>query len=787
MLRPRQPLFEYGLCAVAGIVLADRFAPPPLITALVAGLALAGAFRIGRHESRRPRRYRAPDSRLLLWLGVAALFAFWHGWRLEHEGGRWLAAQIPEQGRVFHGIGVVDEDPPSSSRFILRLETVTLDGTVIPTDARILVHWPHDPPAYGDRLEFTGSARNLRVPRNPGEFDNPAYRRRQQVHSLVRVRYPRDAKLLGHDGGNPLIAASLRLRRWMEVTMTRDLEDSPKISAVIASVVLGSRAESMREVQLLFAHTGTLHLFAVSGMNVAMIAASLSALLLILRVPRRAVALLVIPLLWIYCYVTGLTPSSLRATIMATLILGGIAQDRPALSWNVLGAAALLILLWDTHQLFAPGFQLSFLLVAVLLLAVAPATRYFQRFGKPDPFLPRLLWSRWQRGRVWLLDHGSAAVAVSLVAWVGSVPLTALYFHLFSPSSVPANLIAGGLAWIMLMLGLASAAAGTLWTGLSVLLNNANWLFARTLLESTAFLASFPGSHFYVDHPSLSAPPRCEITVLDLEGGAAVHLRFHTRSETWPHRRLRRDWLIDCGSRSGYQWVVSPYLKTRGVNRLDGLLLTHGDSGHLGGALALLETMPVADVLDSPYRDRSPLRRKVHSVLAEGNAGKTIVCRGDVVTLAPGITLHVLFPSTGRTLRTADDKALVFRLDVDERLRILFASDAGFLTEQWLLEQNEPEALRSHLLIKGIHAADLSGTPEFLAAVAPEVVVTSGTDFPPRQRVDETWARGLEERGIRLLRQDRCGAVRIVVDETGHWSAQGLIPSSRLDMPDRSR
>ncbi len=772
-LRPRQPLFEGALCLMAGIVVADSFSEQRewfwIVTMLlVAGSALSASLRT------------APARRWSLWLALTALACCGQWVRQANYPGRLLAGQIAPSGSVLHGVGVVDEDPvPGAPRFYVRLESAKLRGESYPSSARVAVTWPAElpPPVYGDRVEFTGTARNLHRPRNPGEFDAPAVRKRQGVWSEVRVRYPADARVVASDCGNRLIALSLKLRRWMERTMAQDLEDSPEAVSVIQSMVLGTQAEISGDVLDLFRYTGTIHLFSVSGIHTAMLAAMAFAAFQMAGLPRRAAALSVLPVLWLYCFVTGLTPSSLRATIMATVALGGIILDRPALSWNTLGASALAIVLVDPDQLFRPGFQLSFLMVAVLLAWAMPFQTWFGRFGQPDPFLPRSLWSPRLVSQAWAMRHLTAAFAVSFAAWLGSVPLTVAYFNLWSPSSVPANVVAIAFSWIILALGLGSALVGSVSTWFSVTLNNANLIFTKALMGALSLLASVPGSHLYVEKPALRKAPLCEVEILDLTGGGAIYIRTRAEGDQ------RRDWMIDCGGAGAFRWSVLPYLRSRGVNRLDGLIFTHGDSKHLGGAESLLESLPVAEVLDSAYRDRSSLRRRLHTLLAESATGKSILRRGDAVSLAPGIVLHVLYPPTGLKLRTADDKALVLRLDVETAggtKRLLFTSDAGFTTERWLLENLPPGELRSDLFIKGMHVSDLSGTPEFLAAVQPLAVVTSSAEYPAAQRVKEEWASRLETAGIGLLRQEASGAVRIAIDRHGEWTAQGFVDDRTL-------
>lgn len=806
--KPRQPFVEFAFCAVIGIAVADlvtgNAAFPWRIPAASAVLLVGIACWLAWRDRRCPGVRHGFLAQAVLWLGITALFFSWHSFRQTAGPSRELARRIPSEGCVLSAIGVVDQEPSretSEARFRVRLESVAFgDGAMEPCSAEILLQWPGAPPAYGARVEVIGSARNIRAPRNPGGFDTPSIRRRQGVYSEIRVRYPVDAKVVARNQGNPVLAFAYRLRHRMERTLAWDLEDSPQTVALIQSMVLGSRAsESMQEVEEMFQTTGTIHLYAVTGMNVAMIAVLAGWLLQSLRVPRRGIALAVIPLIWLYCFATGMGASSLRAAVMISVILTGIVIERPALSWNSLGIATVAVLAWDPNQLFRHGFVLSFALVAVLMAVARPVQATLERIAQPDPFLPRVLWSRHLVAWSWGQQHLAAMLAAAFVAWVGSIPLMLYYFHLWSPSTVPANVIGGVLTFAIIGLGIGSVLAGTFSHGLAVIFNNANWLVAKGLLAVIATFAAIPGGHAYVGTPHWRCPPACEVEVFDLSGGGAIHVRINPGpvdwlgwTPPWRHdnnfRKTRRDWLFDCGSVSAFPVTVSPYLRSQGVNYLDGLVITHGDSKHIGGSPAVLKTFRPAEVIDSPLKDRSSHRRTLHTALARALLGKAIVWRGDVVTLAPGIALHVLFPPAGLHARSADDKTLVLRLDVDDPraaggtpgTRILFMSDAGFITEHWLLEHAGSDELRCDILVKGMHATDLSGTAEFLEAVRPRLVIASSADFPPAERIKEEWASMVSAHGIRLLRQDRTGAVRIFIERPGTWMAEPWLTDSVL-------
>ena len=762
---PRQSLACLALCAVGGIVAADQlpseWAAASWPWAAGIGLLLLIAPRL--HQSLRAAPRLTP---LRVGLATLALFFAWPAGLLTRGPGAALAARIPAEGRVVQAVGIVNQEPALGSPFQIKLETLTFGRETVKTSALVRVRWMGALPRYGDRVALDGDLHRLAPPRNPGGFDGPKIGHRQGIAAQLVVRYPNDTRLVAHDCGSPFIARAYALRHWMEATLALDLDDSPELTALIQSMVLGSRGNSLAETQKLFQYTGTLHLFAVSGMNVAMLAGVCIGMLQTLGVRRRAMVCVVIPLLWAYCYATGLGASSLRATVMATVALAGVLIDRRPLSWNTLGAAALLLLAWDPNQLFTAGFQLSFEISAVLMAFAGRIQNGMDRFTQPDPFLPRTLWSRGLVLRCQALRTGAGALAVSSMAWIGSMPLMIYYFHLWSPSTVPANLFAGLLAWIMMILGFASVLAGTFWQGLAILFNNANWLVAKILLWGITAFAALPGGHLYIGALSLHPEPLCEVEVLDLSGSGAIHLRINDAG--------RRDWLLDCGSASAFTSAVTPYLRSRGVDTLDGLLLTHGDAQHLGGALEALKTFSPTEVVESPLRDRSPTRRALHTALEAAAQGKSLVTRGDTLTLAPGVTLHVLFPPEGLRAGPADDKALVVRLDAAGQ-RILFTSDAGFPTERWLEENASPQELRADILIKQIHAKDFSGTPDFLKAVGPALVVASSTGFPVQEKISGEWAAQVEAQGIRLLRQDQTGAVRITLQRDGTWQAEPFL------------
>jgi competence protein ComEC len=753
-LRPRQPLAALAVCAVLGIFAADRWSVP--FWWPVGAFAVAASVLLVRPSTGG------------CWLLCALAFFSLHTLLFQSSEGRILSERLISGPRVVRATGIVWNEPEKpavwsrnvTARFRLKVGSLEMDGAAREADLLVNVSWAGEMPAYGDRVSLVGFIKNIEAPRNPGQFDFASYSRRQGVFCEIRAEYPTDCRIESHGNGIAARAFGYRARHWIQNRLATDLEDSPEVASTVESIVLGLQSDTPEELKALFQRTGTVHLVAVSGLNVVMLAVIVKLLLRPLQVGRILSSLIVILILWAYATVTGFGTSCVRATVMYSLFLLAGVFDRKALSLNSLGAAALLILGCDTNQLFSTGFRFSFVVVLVIILVNDKIKGCLAPWGAPDAFIPRALWNRRQKAAARASNFCAGVVAISLSSWVGSLVFTAGYFHLISPSALVVNPLAVGFAFFVLALGVSSLLAAPVWKAGAVLCNNANWFFAKLLLFVLKFFATLPAGYLYLELPHLSRPPAAELTVLDLGEGGAMHLRAGGC-----------DWLIDCGNTPAYGRIVLPYLRARGVNWLDGLVLAHGSTRRLGGAINVLDDFRPRRIADSVLRDRSPAHAHFQAELARRGLGKGLYERGDFIRVSDALALRVLYPPAALKRSAADDKALVFQLECGGA-RALCMSDSGFQTEQWLME-NEPD-LRSDLLIKGQHSKDLSGTLDFLARVQPQAIVCGAAPYgQPPENLD-AWERDVSQQGIAVFRQDHSGAVALKMRE-GRFEARAFL------------
>lgn len=416
------PLLLLTFAAVAGILATEwgwlpwAHRAPMLIGG--AALLLVSAVRFGRS--------------LPLILGAALVFAFIHHTRLaqtfQHPLRHALRHSTAPVPATLRGSLLPEFDNIRDGRAHALCTTTFLElsgtHTRITQPATLLVRLPKGMrfPGAGT-FELRGQVSLARLPTNPGTFD-------PQEYSLRMGRVARfDAEQLrpvgassGEEWWAAFLQAAERCRQWISLRLTQDLEDDLQTAAVIRAMALGVSAEADDEIEDAFRDSGTLHVFAVSGLHVALL--GLIALLLLqqLGMPRALALSLMLLLVFGYAFITGWRPSAARAAFMVAVYTAALWADRRSSMPNNLGLAALLLLGTDTHQLFMPGFQLSFGVLWLSSIGSAPLLNRLRPLTQLDPFLPPELASWKQRFsstcRLWL----ATTVSVSFAAWLGSLP-----------------------------------------------------------------------------------------------------------------------------------------------------------------------------------------------------------------------------------------------------------------------------------------------------------------------------------------------------------------------------
>ncbi len=460
-------------------------------------------------------------------------------------------------------------------------------------------------------------------------------------------------------------------------------------------MTLGWRTAFTGDIGEPFLRAGTMHMFAIDGLRIALLSGMIVTLLRVMRLSRAWCGAIAIPTIWFYTAATGWEASAIRASVMMTVVLGGWALKRPGDLLNSLAVAAFIILVAEPRQLFEASFQLSFFVMLTIALMLPPLNGFFDRVLKHDPLLPDELVSGWQKILRWLARKSARYCSLSFAAWMGSLPLAAKYFHLFSPVSTLANLFAVPLGTFALMANLGALICGQWLPWFTELFNHAAWFFMVAMTWVSVEAAKIPGAYFYVPEPSLatialyyfimiavfsgwfstrrrifsgtvvltfiggiyfwqwqSSCVETDLTVLPLNGGHAVFVDAAGR---------QNDWLINCGNENAVNFTLKNYLRAQGVNSLPRLVLADGNLRNGGGAAALGNLFPIGELWTSSLKFRSAAYRE--AVTAFEKSGRPqepsrhkILNIGDTAGC-----WQVVFPPAANNYANADDRPLVLR------------------------------------------------------------------------------------------------------------------------------
>jgi len=401
--------------------------------------------------------------------------------------------------------------PPREARLTLRIERVFATpaeepragglAEVVDAEAHLRdlvgqrvqfsVEWPRASARAWRGAEFTALGLLRPVERRPEEASFDRFLADAGVNfSFGRARLRGEPKAAGA-WGRFCAAAGDRL----EAILRTGLAGQERLADLHVAMMLGRQQELSEAQQELFVRSGTMHLFAISGLHIAGIAVALNTLLAVARLPAGARFAAGTVLLWVFVEVTGGTPSAVRAFWMVTCLLGARLWRVPGNSVAALAVSALGVLVVAPHQLFSASFQMSYGIVAALLLYGVPLQEKWLERWTPWAHLPRAD-RGWVRELVEAVGRGLiGAVALGLAATLVSTPATLGFFQLMTPGGFFVNLLLIPLSTLVLFAGVAAIVVGGVGLApLASLFNHAAALILAGMESAVTLATQVPGA-----------------------------------------------------------------------------------------------------------------------------------------------------------------------------------------------------------------------------------------------------------------------------------------------------
>ncbi len=793
----QRPALFIAVCFVIGILLGHRVAVSPVLFALGAMAVIAAGYALYRI-----RGAAAPSLRVFMVLGLVFAGAFWYAVQVRVVPANDIRRFCDQRQRHVLA-GTIVRSPDARDRFTL--VTVDVDAISLgvvgwaswespgmstatdraaPVSGRLQVRLTSgiDPGRYGDRVLVSGRLRSPQPARNPGGFDARTYYASRGVHALMSVRDARSYRVtLRNTSFTWQTGVIDPLRNSIERSIDRTMRGDS--AALLKGILLGARRQLPEDLLDTFRTIGLAHILAVSGLHVGLITLVIHTLLSVLRLPRNIVVGGTLGVLVLYAFITNLTPSVIRATIMAALFLAGRQLDRQTDTVNILAVAAIVILLIWPSALFDLSFQLSFLATYAII------TGY--------PRMKELLPERISRSEKWWARWLRDGLLVSVAAQFGALPVVAGTFYQVSWMSAVANLFIGPLVFLNTTFGVLTALTGPLYIEIARLFSAANTLVLYAMIHLSKAFSGAPSALVEVPAPSILffasfygagllllwkpdgdrgrrtrlgllalslllfgynlLPDRSlRITVLDVGQGDAIFIAC-------PNGRTL---LVDGGARTPFYdagaRVILPFMRAKGYRRVDTIIVTHPDLDHYGGLRAVVESVDVGEVLSSGVVSASRSYQAWRDAIERRDIPYRAVVMGDTLAALGGVRGLFLHPDplflSGPAKSNSNEVSVVLRLSLGE-FSMLLTGDIEAKGEAATVRR--PSMLKSTVLKSPHHGSRSSSGSAFLNAVDPEAVAVSAGMYNnfghPSPEVIERYRR----RGAEVFRTDEGGAVLI--------------------------
>ncbi|MFC1619637.1 DNA internalization-related competence protein ComEC/Rec2 [Candidatus Neomarinimicrobiota bacterium] len=648
------------------------------------------------------------------------------------------------------------------------------------------IHSPATLPAGVEEMLLPGDTLivrcTLELParqRNPNGFDYRHYLWTRDIQVLLDEPVT-VLEVRPHRGFHPprtLTVGRQRIAAQIEAWLGR-----PQ-SGLAIGLLLGDKRGIDDELRGKINALGIGHILAVSGLHVGYVALVLLLLARFLRMPKKANALVVGIGLLGYMLLTGAPASVVRASIMAVLFTWGQSLERRASGWNLLGAAAIISLLINPNGLYTVSFQLSFSAVAGILYIYPLLRAAVQRTAAGE----------------WIYSHRASRYSVDLFlvglgAQMGVLPVIMVVFHTVSIWVLAANLIVVPLAGLALICLILALLVWGIWGALAAVLAQAAWLFITLIQLSVDGFTRLPWLQFATGRPepwdlvviiccmlgfpllfqpgnprrrvrflvfillianvlvwkSAMARRELEITFLDVGQGDAVHLAFPDGGQMLLDAGM---WTpqFDYGER-----VVFPYLRSRGIRRLDGAIISHPQADHMGGFLYILDHMPVDGIWDTPNKHMSVLYSRLQDITVLLGMQIRLLKAGQIIREG-GVDLYVLAPDIAQlSTGNVNDGSLVIKL-VYGATSVLFMGDAEETVEERLLAYGD--FLHADWLKVGHHGSATGTSAAMLEKCRPQgALISVGKNNIYKHPSEEVIVR-LEKFSPQIHRTDMDGAL----------------------------
>lgn len=676
---------------------------------------------------------------------------------------------------------------------------------------------------YGDKIKFEGEFIEPENQRNYGGFNYKEYLKTIKIYGSVKLK---KIEVIEKNKGSIIYSISNKISEKIKNNINKILEKEP--AKIVNGIVLGDKKDIEEDIIDDFKVSGISHILAISGMHISYIILIFE-LVLKKGVGKNRTKIFIIVFLCFYMFITGFSPSIVRASVMGILLLSSSIFHRKNDVLTSMSLSLICSLVYNPFLIESIGVQFSYISTLGILLL----QKNTKNIIKNIKFKKMKYRRKIKIGKLKTISKIVDILSVTISTQIAILPITIYHFNIFGVYFLISNLIVSFIIGPILVLSLISIFFSFWSISIAKLITCVLNFLIYSLIIISNFISKMEFSKVYIQTPNILLIILYYFLILLIN---YLYLLYNSKNINLTQTRIKniialikykininrkkymffiiisflffsifncipknlkvnfvdvgqgdctfvitplgKTVLIDGGGSTSNEYDIGkntllPYLLDRGYTKLDYIIISHFDQDHVGGILSILEEIKVEKIIISKQIENSENYEKFKEIIKHNNIKVIVVNKRDVINIEKDLYINILWPNNSELINenALNNNSIVCKIHYNS-FSMLFTGDIEECAEKQILEEykNNLKALNSNILKVAHHGSKTSSTSDFIETVKPEVALIGVGKNNKFGHPNEEVIKNLKKQNIKTYRTDERGEISIVVNKNGKYT-----------------
>ena len=676
---------------------------------------------------------------------------------------------------------------------------------------------------YGDKIKFEGEFIEPENQRNYGGFNYKEYLKTIKIYGSVKLK---KIEVIEKNKGSIIYSISNKISEKIKNNINKILEKEP--AKIVNGIVLGDKKDIEEDIIDDFKVSGISHILAISGMHISYIILIFE-LVLKKGVGKNRTKIFIIVFLCFYMFITGFSPSIVRASVMGILLLSSSIFHRKNDVLTSMSLSLICSLVYNPFLIESIGVQFSYISTLGILLL----QKNTKNIIKNIKFKKMKYRRKIKIGKLKTISKIVDILSVTISTQIAILPITIYHFNIFGVYFLISNLIVSFIIGPILVLSLISIFFSFWSISIAKLITCVLNFLIYSLIIISNFISKMEFSKVYIQTPNILLIILYYFLILLIN---YLYLLYNSKNINLTQTRIKniialikykininrkkymffiiisflffsifncipknlkvnfvdvgqgdctfvitplgKTVLIDGGGSTSNEYDIGkntllPYLLDRGYTKLDYIIISHFDQDHVGGILSILEEIKVEKIIISKQIENSENYEKFKEIIKHNNIKVIVVNKRDIINIEKNVYIDILWPNNSELINenALNNNSIVCKIHYNS-FSMLFTGDIEECAEKQILEEykNNLKALNSNILKVAHHGSKTSSTSDFIETVKPEVALIGVGKNNKFGHPNEEVIKNLKKQNIKTYRTDERGEISIVVNKNGKYT-----------------